>query len=286
MDNCKRYFFVILNILYVVLGLLLLFFALWLKLGSPIKEIATDVEISRIIFIVTIVVGCLLTLLGAVGICGSLFRKKILLVSYIIVVGLFLFIEAAAVIYIAFTSITENSKVIDLNVWNTFGEETQDILQERFQCCGFQNVTAELISTDDIRCSCYKNQTKCENGEDLDNYFKQGCYDTVVEWVANNKYALIAITATVLFVELLQVVVACLLVKDVNRRNQVEADQMRIEKRASQRRKSPRRRNNRARYDDNGRSPRRYHGNQQGSPRRGYSSGPRPYSNAGYDVEP
>lgn len=292
MDNCKRYFFVILNILYVVLGLLLLFFALWLKLGSPIKEIATDVQVGRIIFIVTLVVGCLLTLLGAVGICGSLFRKKVLLVSYIIVVGVFLFIEAAAVIYVAFTSITENSKVIDLNVWNAFGVETQDILQERFQCCGFQNVTTELISTDDIRCSCYKNQTKCENGEDLDNYFKQGCYDTVVEWVSNNKYALIAIIATVFFVELLQVVVACLLVKDVNRRNQIEADEIRKEKRASQRRESPRRRHNRARYDDNMRSPRRYRddgdyrGNQQGSPRRGYSSGPSPYSNAGYDVEP
>ena len=44
---------------------------------------------------------------------------------------MFLFIEAAAVIYVAFTSITENSKVIDLNVWNAFGVETQDILQER-----------------------------------------------------------------------------------------------------------------------------------------------------------
>ena len=147
-----------------------------------------------------------------------------------------------------------------------------------------------------------------------------------MEWVSNNKYALIAIIATVFFVEvrkniksillifyfifnfliflqkkifnlcfltqLLQVVVACLLVKDVNRRNQIEADEIRKEKRASQRRESPRRRHNRARYDDNMRSPRRYRdegdyrGNQQGSPRRGYSSGPRPYSNEGYDVEP
>ena len=57
--------------------------------------------------------------------------KNTTFLQYIIVVGVFLFIEAAAVIYVAFTSITENSKVIDLNVWNAFGVETQDILQER-----------------------------------------------------------------------------------------------------------------------------------------------------------
>ena len=94
--------------------------------------------------------------------------------------------------------------------------------------------------------------------------------------------------------QLLQVVVACLLVKDVNRRNQVEADQIKKEKRESRRRDSPRRRRNReyddrARYNDNVRSPRRYRDEENyelGSPRRGYSSGPRPYSNAGYHVEP
>jgi len=218
MDNFKRYFFVIFNILYLILGIMVLVFALWLQFGSPIHEIALQMQASQFVIYMAIAVGGVLTVVGSIGIFGTCYANKCLLYMYVIIISCFIIAEVSVGVYVTVVKLLGDGMIVTITLWNKIDEPTRNTLQERFDCCGFQNITVETNGT--IPCSCFKNQTSCDSTTtpaDEDDYYQIGCYDRIMQWIENNLYTLIVIASLVLFFELCQVVVASLLIQAVGR---------------------------------------------------------------------
>jgi len=232
MDTCKRYFFIIFNLLYMILGIVLLLFAVWLQYGSPIHEVSDLMKASKFLTYLTVGVGGLLAVIGLFGIFGTVYHNKCLLTMYVGAVTAFLLAEIgiatfALVVYYQVGS----SYGITEEVWNdSVGDEIKDSFHKRFNCCGFNNATDyNNADTDRVEapCSCCSASSTCSS--DLDDFCdydkdptleaKDGCLSAGLEWISSNIYIIAGIAAAIVLFEVCQVVVSCLLIKDLNMAN-------------------------------------------------------------------
>nr|XP_002122596.1 tetraspanin-4 [Ciona intestinalis] len=213
MNTFLKYFFVVFNILFLIGGATLIGFSIWLQYASPIHEVLILAK-SSIAFIYSVLaLGCLLLILGFCGSLGACFEKKWLLIVYLTVTAIFLLAEIGIVIF-AFA----DKKNLQSNLqplWAALANETKFLLQERFKCCGYYDVSEWK---DEIPDSC-KNVTILI----YSTYWDTPCKDSLVSWLNSNVILLSVIGGVILFIQIFQVVVTSIMLLKLGKSNRVES---------------------------------------------------------------
>ncbi|OCT82012.1 hypothetical protein XELAEV_18024520mg [Xenopus laevis] len=173
-----KYFLFLFNLLFFILGAVILGFGIWILVDktSFISVLQTSSWYLRTGSYILIAVGGCTMVMGFLGCLGAVNEIRCLLGLYFTFLLIILIAQVAAGILIYLqrdTLKTEMSSIIhDLIVTydyedgkNTSCETTWDYIQRSLQCCGwtsYQNWTENALiknSTNEYPCSCMTNQT-------------------------------------------------------------------------------------------------------------------------------
>lgn len=206
--DCCKYLMFIFNLLIFLGGAGLLGVGIWVVVGADsFREIiSSNPQIFSAAYII-IAVGALLLVVGFLGCCGAIKENKCLLGTFFVMVLLLFIIEIVGGI-LAFVFYPD-AKQLALDTMRQYGGDSAadqsitaswDALHEAFDCCGLngpQDWAAALVIPPPS--SCGTNTEGCEAA--VQNYF----------WVLGG------IAVGVLFIELLAMIFACCLYRNVKK---------------------------------------------------------------------
>lgn len=175
-----RFFMVLFNIIFLLIGLALLGFGIYVKVDPSLGKLkqvlpingdpAVENNLSYLdaIAIAIIVLGCVLVVIGFLGCCGAMKQVKIFLVLYAIVIGIIIAIEIGVTIYfVAFKSKFEDQVIKQLqtavkekyqgpNKLIKGGEDKPntftiawDLISYNLKCCGVYG-SSDLTASDAV----------------------------------------------------------------------------------------------------------------------------------------
>lgn len=206
MDSWIRYIHVILNVLFILIGLTLVAFGVYVLLGSPAHEVLTYVNGNILLIYSMISIGGVVFLVGACGALGSCYESKCLLMTYLTANVIFVLAQIAIVIF----AVVEQDEIKShlSTVWHELNNETKHLLQDRFSCCGY--------STPDewggkFPVSCLNNTIE---GEEIP--WSTTCYNSVLGYFDENIILAGSIAGLMFLLELFQMIVTCIMVRELN----------------------------------------------------------------------
>jgi len=221
MNTTVKYLFVVLNLLFAVSGVLLIGFTSWIRYGSHIYEVISDVnniQSSNAIFVGGIIVGCFLTVIGSMGAVGAVYEKRSLLISYLSIIAALLVVETIVLIYAVIRRDSFRNYIIDN--WNKLNDTTTDALQSSFECCGATNSSDWTSFADgSIPQSCYS----CV--DQANSLCTVGCSEAIWAWMKVNVVFLISITALLFVLQIFQLVVTSCLIYQVTNKVRTKEDE-------------------------------------------------------------
>ena len=204
-----RFLLIIVNVLFLILGLAVLIMAIVLRWGSSsfnklinIPEMNTLIDSASAISTVTIILlilGGFIILLSLFGICGTKYMNRFFLIVYEIIVMIIFLSQIIAILVLLFSgsSIESdyrnalNQTVSKINDdYDTHKDQCQLMfaLSDSFKCCGangpsdFKNST---LVTDMICCK----ESKMN---------QPGCADETIKMVTNNVLYLVVIPGSII----------------------------------------------------------------------------------------
>eukprot|EP00731_Ephydatia_muelleri_P025502 Em0017g585a len=236
MDCCRRLLQVVLaimNIFISILGLAVLILGIVAKVQAQyFFNLSDNGNSFSNIPLLLIGVGVFVTVVGVVGSIGAIFAGftpgRVLLMVYAIVLMLLILCEIAGGIVAAVKSkavetsfrsgILESFKQVNKTGIN----DTWNIFQHTFECCGVTNYTDWLLIADtNVPPSCCKlrgknvvSDAQCYNGtlypKVYSQYlYSQGCANVAVGWVKNNLSAIAGVAIAFAFLQVIGVVASC-----------------------------------------------------------------------------
>ncbi|XP_056325667.1 leukocyte antigen CD37 [Danio aesculapii] len=247
--SVTKYFLFLFNLVFFLLGSLLLASGLWMLL-SDISDIKTFVgpilqyiSISLLSYLL-IVSGSVTMSLGFFGCLGSLKTVKFLLATYFILLTVLLAAQiVGGVLFYTMKSELSNSLEKEMDLIQSIGKndssfkETMDYIQKQGKCCGWEG---KADWGDSIPCSCY-NET---NTNDATNETKEicakcfphssntpqltcminnekGCKDYIENWLNANLHFILVVILAISVVEICGMILSMSLYKEgsVNYRN-------------------------------------------------------------------
>ncbi|NP_001085817.1 CD82 molecule S homeolog [Xenopus laevis] len=234
-----KYFLFLFNLLFFILGAVILGFGIWILVDktSFISVLQTSSWYLRTGSYILIAVGGCTMVMGFLGCLGAVNEIRCLLGLYFTFLLIILIAQVAAGILIYLqrdTLKTEMSSIIhDLIVTydyedgkNTSCETTWDYIQRSLQCCGwtsYQNWTENALiknSTNEYPCSCMTNQTSsngfCEYKGSLESaVYKAGCMQGVESWLQDNLGIILGVCVGVAVIELLGLILSMCLCRNI-----------------------------------------------------------------------
>ncbi|XP_038608811.1 tetraspanin-31 [Tachyglossus aculeatus] len=132
---CSKNALCALNVVYMLVGLLLIGVAAWGKSQS--------LEPSDHIIGGIIAVGVFLLLIAVAGLIGAINHHQVLLFFYMIILGLVFIVQFG--ISCSCLAINKEKQVALLNAsWRVMGPVARIRVEQRLDCCGFLNGTADF----------------------------------------------------------------------------------------------------------------------------------------------
>ncbi|XP_062918321.1 CD82 molecule b [Mobula hypostoma] len=236
--KATKYFLFLFNLLFFILGAVILGFGLWILLDNTsfIAVLQSSLSALRVGSYILLGVGSVTMLMGFLGCLGAVNEVKCLLGLYFTCLLLILIaqVTAGVLIYLQRDALkAEIADVIHRMIVNynpqdiqdrSFGA-TWDYIQRELQCCGWMghsNWTENLVIKNSSMllypCSCHQkaNDTIPEMGfcEGVDPYEK-GCVLSVQEWLYSNIGLIFGVCVGVAVIELLGMVLSMCLCKNV-----------------------------------------------------------------------
>lgn len=152
----QRHALIALNIIYMVIGLILII----LPAYSKISSIFTSWPMVGGV----IACGVFIILVAILGIYGAVKHHQIILFFYMVIL-VFIFVILFSVSIAALSMSNHQLDVLLKNAWNNLSQKTKNEIQYNGDCCSFQNQTqdARTTCTDlKLRC-CGQDYNHCEN---------------------------------------------------------------------------------------------------------------------------
>ncbi|XP_048463191.1 CD82 molecule b [Rhincodon typus] len=240
--KATKYFLFLFNLLFFILGAVILGFGLWILLDktSFIAVVQSSSSALKVGSYILLGVGSVTMLMGFLGCLGAVNEVKCLLGLYFTCLLLILIAQITAGILIYFQRDALKSEISDIihhvivnydpNMENTeeqsnenFGK-TWDYIQEKLNCCGWmspsnwtENRIVQNISVTLFPCSCYHNRTRHETGFCQGDKFlhQKGCMSNVEDWLHQNIGIILGVCIGVAVTELLGLILSMYLCKNV-----------------------------------------------------------------------
>lgn len=206
METWVKYFHFVLNILSMLAGILLAGFGIFLQFGFDLQELFVNGASSKVLFYGMISLGSVVFLLGLLGAVGSCFKNKCLLSLYLSLNILFLLAQVALLVYILIEKDQIKSRIP--SVWKDLNNKIKFSIQDRFNCCGY--LSGDEWETNYPQ-SCF-NDTSTNTTATI---WTTVCRDSIFNYLEENVIYAIVLTGIVILLEVLQVVVTCLLIREV-----------------------------------------------------------------------
>ncbi|XP_078800322.1 CD82 antigen isoform X1 [Oryzias latipes] len=238
--TASKYFLFLLNLIFFLLGGVILGFGLWLLLDNQsfivIINNSTDVKVACYVLIS---VGAFSMLLGLFGCLGAIFQIKCLLGLYFtcLLVILVAQIAAGVLVYLQKEKVNEQmSKIVDKVLGSYAGnssrtEQAWDLIQKKMQCCGWMgqedwNNNAVILNSSQLLfpCSCQNLTLTVQNRSDSGfceaqtpdwPVYNVGCSASVENWLITNIGVVLGICLTVALIELLGMILSICLCRNV-----------------------------------------------------------------------
>ncbi|CAF0859269.1 unnamed protein product [Adineta ricciae] len=192
--QCSRTMLFILNIVFLILGLSLLGFGIYLSvskkfdvaLSEHINASVLGGNVLRDIGYVLIIFAVFTVLLSTFGCCGAICKNRVLLYLYTLILSLLVIGEIVAFILLlsSRTSIRDSYQSGFKEFFNeaysnnhTDLEKIIEDMEIEFKCCGANNVTDYYTRNFTVPSSCHEKQDVHKP------IFSKGCAETVVEWL-------------------------------------------------------------------------------------------------------
>ncbi|XP_007516726.1 tetraspanin-31 isoform X2 [Erinaceus europaeus] len=129
---CSKNALCALNVVYMLVGLLLIGVAAW---GTGLGLVSSIRIIGGVI-----AVGVFLLLIAVVGLVGAVNHHQVLLFFYMIILGLVFIFQFG--ISCSCLAINQNTQTDVINAsWRVMSNKTQHELERSFDCCGLFNLT-------------------------------------------------------------------------------------------------------------------------------------------------
>ncbi|CAK8691119.1 unnamed protein product [Clavelina lepadiformis] len=232
MDTCLKYFFVVFNVLFAVIGAISVAFAFWVRYVPVIQEVVDKVAYTDLLFYGGLILGGVLLFVGLCGMFGACYKNKCLLGTYIAIMVIFIGAEIALIIYTAVVGANQFVASLEV-VWVELTNATKFATQSRFDCCGYQNLSEWNGIYDE---SCLANSTEP---------WDVGCSQALLNYFRDNAIVMAIVLGVVLLIELFQIIVTGILIRDAvnversersdfTRRKKVPSDDVTIERERNQ----------------------------------------------------
>lgn len=237
--TATKYFLFLFNLIFFLLGGVILGFGLWLLLDNQsFIVVLNDSTAVKVACYILIGVGGFSMLMGFVGCLGAIYEVRCLLGLYFTCLLLILIaqIAAGALIYFQKDMLDEEmsrivSKVLDNYPGNnTTTEQAWDFIQRNMKCCGWsgrQDWNGNMIIVNSsqllVPCSCQNstNSTSADSGfcetssSDWPDVYAEGCSESVEAWLRTNVWVILGVCLGVAFIELLGMILSICLCKNV-----------------------------------------------------------------------
>ncbi|XP_055010641.1 CD82 antigen-like [Boleophthalmus pectinirostris] len=231
-----KYFLFLFNLIFFLLGGVILGFGLWLLLDNPVGF--NDSTAVKVACYILIGVGGFSMLMGFVGCLGAIYEVRCLLGLYFTCLLLILIaqIAAGALIYFQKDVLNEEMSKIVTKVLESYPgnssttEQAWDTVQRTMKCCGwsghqdwFGNPVIMNSSQLMFPCSCQNitlsptnssDQGFCETTSDWPVY-EVGCSESLESLLRTHIWVVLGVCLGVAFIELLGMILSICLCKSV-----------------------------------------------------------------------
>ncbi|XP_019723021.1 CD82 antigen-like [Hippocampus comes] len=237
-----KYFLFLFNLIFFLLGAVIMGFGLWLLLDNQsfIVVLNDSIAVKAACYIL-IGVGTFAMLLGFLGCLGAIYEIRCLLGLYFTCLLLILIAEivAGALIYFQKGVLNEEmskivSKVLDNYPGNnSTTEQAWDFIQRNMECCGWNgqsdwNGNMVIINSSQLLFPCSCRNSSLATGNVSESGFCEaqtpdwpvydtGCAVSVESWLLTNIGVVLGICIAIAFIELLGMILAICLCKNIHR---------------------------------------------------------------------
>ncbi|XP_017261687.1 CD82 molecule b [Kryptolebias marmoratus] len=236
-----KYFLFLFNLLFFILGALIMSFGLWVLLDSlsfiaVLQESSHTVKVASYILIG---VGSLTMAMGFFGCIGAIYEIRCLLGLYFTCLLLILIAQVTAAVLIYFqrdrlkhemTNIIRDM-IINYTGQNRTTEQTWDQIQRQMKCCGWispgnwsENIWISNNTNKLYSCSCrneslpgteVRESGLCEYMSAEPPVHETGCIHSVEKWLRDNCGVILGVCVGVAVLELLGMILSMCLCKSV-----------------------------------------------------------------------
>ncbi|KAF6721022.1 CD82 antigen [Oryzias melastigma] len=239
--KASKYFLFIFNLIFFLLGGVIMGFGLWLLLDkqSFIVVINNSTEDVKVVWYILISVGAFSMLLGFFGCLGAIFEIRCVLGLYFtcLLVILVAQITAGALMYLQKEKVNEHmSKIVNKELGRYVGngsstEQAWDFIQKKMECCGWMGHedwkdNAIILNNSQLLfpCSCQNLTLTSDNSSDNGfceaqtpdwPVYNVGCSATVENWLITNIGVVLGICLSVALIELLGMILSICLCRNI-----------------------------------------------------------------------
>ncbi|XP_051779471.1 CD82 antigen-like isoform X2 [Erpetoichthys calabaricus] len=233
--TATKYFLFLFNLIFFILGGLMLAFGLWILLDNQsfivvLQESSSAMKVGSYILIS---VGSLSMLLGFLGCIGAVFEIKFLLGLYFTFLLLIMIAQVTAIVLIFCQRELlsgELTLIINRVITNYNGKNSTDAawdyIQKQASCCGWYgpgNWTENLTIKNNTflyPCSCANitgapSSGFCNASSSVWPVYQTGCKSSLDDWFFNNIGVIIGICIAVAVVELMGMALSMCLCKSI-----------------------------------------------------------------------
>ncbi|XP_062503883.1 CD63 antigen-like isoform X2 [Corticium candelabrum] len=224
--NFIRLVLFLFNLIFWVIGILITVFGamIYIQYGAIVKlDLDNKYGWSISMPVLIIAVGCIVFLVAFFGCCGAILKNRCLLFTFAVILS-FLFLVTLAAVILAFvykdkikddlgtvmnTTLSEyetNEKIN--NGWNSLQADWP-------KCCGINEPQDWIRVIDKIPESCCIDASLDCTNPGSDNVRQNGCLGDIHDTIDNLWTSGAIIAAALLLIELLGVLMACTLAKDI-----------------------------------------------------------------------
>ncbi|XP_012528887.1 tetraspanin-1 isoform X1 [Monomorium pharaonis] len=245
-SQCAKYFLCFFNFIFFIAGGAALTVGIWLfadrssftnligKLDQSDFLNKTDADVIKMIAYILIIAGALTFIISFLGYCGAMFESRCLLCVYGILILLVLILECV-VVGLAFglkgdvEKGTQDFLKTTIAKYYTTGDKTDTVIvawdgiMSKLHCCGVENfrdfsenrnwtvATGKMVP--DACCikennGALKDSTCPINPTVSNSYYQTGCYKAMMTAIEENAAIVIGVAATLVFVEVLVIILA------------------------------------------------------------------------------
>ncbi|CAF1288296.1 unnamed protein product [Adineta steineri] len=215
--QCTRTILFILNILFFIFGIILLGFGIYINVNKKLDIALSEHLNTRIIGgnaledvgYILIIVAVFTILLSAFGCLGSIFKNRVFLYLYAVILSLLIITELAAFIIILSSRVAirdsyhSGFEEFFNHAYNQNRTDLTDLIESmerEFKCCGAENVT-------DYYKNNYTIPSTCHHNNDIHKpIFNQGCAHAVVTWLWNQLPIIASVLCIILLIEIFGVI--------------------------------------------------------------------------------